>query len=114
MVRGQSHGMHNSGGGSPLSKQTCELDENIHLDPCSVFIPVVVPIMSVSFNNGCDFVNFIKWCFIPHVLPYGSDVFVEVRFKTQGWDETGLHVGSACCFGSSISSLITSDAHVAR
>ena len=39
---------------------------------------------------------------------------MDVRFKIQGWGETGLHVGSACCFGSSIGSLVTRDADVAR
>ena len=38
----------------------------------------------------------------------------DVRFKIQRWGEAGLYVGSACSFGSSIGSLITRDAHVAR
>ena len=50
------------------------------------------------------------------VLSHGrpSDLFVDVRFKFQEWGETGLHVGSACYFGSSISSLVNRDADVAR
>ena len=50
------------------------------------------------------------------VLSHGrpSDLFVDVRFKFQEWDETGLHVGSACYFGSSIGSLVNRDADVAR
>ena len=78
-------------------------------------IPVVVQMMSAWFvYDGCYFVKFLKWCLIPCVLPQGSDVFVDVRFKIQGWGYTGPHVGSARCFGSSIGTLVTRDADVAR
>ena len=39
--------------------------------------------------------NFVERCPIPCVLPHGSDVLVDVRFKIRRWGETGLHVGSA-------------------
>ena len=51
---------------------------------------------------------------LPRVLPHGSDVFVNDGVKIRGWDETGLHVGSACHFGGSIGTLVTADADVAR
>ena len=39
---------------------------------------------SVGFiNNGCNFVKFVERCLIPRVLPYGSDVFVNVRLKIR-------------------------------
>ena len=41
-------------------------------------------------------------------------MFANDGFKIRGWDETGLHVGSACSFGGSIGTLVTSDADVAR
>ena len=41
-------------------------------------------------------------------------MFANDGFKIRGWDETGLHVGSACCFGSSIGTLVSADADVAR
>ena len=31
--------------------------------------------------------------------PYGADVPANDGFKIRGWDETGLHVGSARHFG---------------
>ena len=37
-------------------------------------------------------------------------MFTNDGFKIQGWDETGLHVGSAQRFGS----IVTADADVAR
>ena len=37
-------------------------------------------------------------------------MFANDGFKIRGWDETGLHVGSACRFGSSIGTLVTADA----
>ena len=40
-------------------------------------------------------------------------MFANVRYKIRGWDETGLHVGSVCCFGGSIGTLLTADADVA-
>ena len=40
-------------------------------------------------------------------------MFANDGFKIRGWDETGLHVGSACRFGSSIGTLVTADADVA-
>ena len=71
-------------------------------------IPAVVQVMSVWFvNNGCNFMKFVEWCLVPHILPYGSDVFVNVRFKIRGSGETWLHLGSVCSFGSSIGSLVT-------
>ena len=42
------------------------------------------------------------------------DVFTNDGFKIRGWDETRLHVGSARRFGGSISTLVTSDAGMAR
>ena len=53
---------------------------------------------------------FVERCFFPRVSPYDSDVLVDVGFKIQRWDETGVHVGkdrqrsvfdvgSACSFG---------------
>ena len=36
-------------------------------------------------------------------------MFANDGFKIRGWDETGLHVGSACRFGSSIGTLVTLD-----
>ena len=50
----------------------------------------------------------------PSALPHGGDVFANDGFKIRGWDETGLHVGSARRFGSSIGTLVTADADVAR
>ena len=47
-------------------------------------------------------------------LPYGGDVFANNGFKIRGWDETGLHVGSARHFGGSIGTLVTADADMAR
>ena len=41
-------------------------------------------------------------------------MFTNDGFKIRGWDETRLHVGSARCFGGSISTLVTSDADMAR
>ena len=41
-------------------------------------------------------------------------MFANDGFKIRGWDETGLHVGCACGFGSSIDTLVTSDADMAR
>ena len=41
-------------------------------------------------------------------------MFVNDGFKIRGWDETGLHVGSARRFGGSIGTLITADAHMAQ
>ena len=40
-------------------------------------------------------------------------MFANDGFKIRGWDETGLHVGSAHRFGGSIGTLITADADVA-
>ena len=40
-------------------------------------------------------------------------MFANDGFKIRGWDETGLHVGSARHFGSSIGTLVTADAHMA-
>ena len=37
-------------------------------------------------------------------------MFANNGFKIQGWDETGLHVGSACRSCGSIGTFITSDA----
>ena len=34
-------------------------------------------------------------------------------FKIRGWDETGLHVGSARRFGGSVGTLVTADADMA-
>ena len=65
-------------------------------------------------NDGCDFVKFVKWCLVPHVLPHDSDVFANDLFKIRGWDETGLHVSSVCRLGGSIGTLVTTDADVAR
>ena len=45
---------------------------------------------------------------------YGGDVFANDGFKIRGWDETGLHVGSARRFGGSIGTLVTKDADMAR
>ena len=74
-------------------------------------IPAVIQMMNVWFvNNGCNFMKFVERCFIPCVLPYGSDVTVDVRFKFRRWGETGLHVGSA----GSIGSRVTRDADMAR
>ena len=44
----------------------------------------------------------------------GGDVFANDGFKIRGWDETGLQVGSVRRFGSSIGTLVTADADVAR
>ena len=41
-------------------------------------------------------------------------MFANNGFKIQGWDETGLHVGSTRRFGGSIGTLITADADIAR
>ena len=41
-------------------------------------------------------------------------MFVNDGFKIRGWDETGLHVGSARRFGGSIGTLFTADADVGR
>ena len=41
-------------------------------------------------------------------------MFANDGFKIRGWDETGLHVGSACGFGGSIGTLFTTDADVAQ
>ena len=41
-------------------------------------------------------------------------MFANDGFKIRGWDETGLLVGSACRFGSSIGTLVTVDANVAQ
>ena len=41
-------------------------------------------------------------------------MFAKDGFKIRGWDETGLHVGSACRFGDSIGTLVTTDADMAR
>ena len=41
-------------------------------------------------------------------------MFVNDGFKIRGWDEPGLHVGSARHFGGSISTLVIADADVAR
>ena len=51
---------------------------------------------------------------VPRALPHGGDVFENDGFKMRGWDETGLHVGSVRRFGSSIGTLVTADADVAR
>ena len=40
-------------------------------------------------------------------------MFANDGFKIREWDETGLHVGSACGFGGSIGTLVTKDADVA-
>ena len=40
-------------------------------------------------------------------------MFANDGFKIRGWDETGLHVGSARHFGGSIGTLVTADAHMA-
>ena len=37
-------------------------------------------------------------------------MFANDGFKIRGWDETGLHVGSARRFGGSIGTLVTKDA----
>ena len=65
------------------------------------------------FKNGCNFMKIVSWCLVPCVLPYGSDVLVDVRFKIRGWGEKGLHVVSACCYGSYVGTLLTWDANVA-
>ena len=41
-------------------------------------------------------------------------MFANDGFKIRGWDETGLHVGSARRFGGSIGTLVTKDADMAR
>ena len=41
-------------------------------------------------------------------------MFVNDGFKIRGWDETGLHVGSARHFGGSIGTLVTTDADMAQ
>ena len=55
-------------------------------------------------NNGCNFMKFVERSFVPRVLSHGSDVLV--RFKIRRWGETGLLVGSAFSFGSSIGYLL--------
>ena len=40
-------------------------------------------------------------------------MFANDGFKIRGWDETGLHVGSARRFGGSIGTLVTKDADMA-
>ena len=53
----------------------------------------------------------------PHVnkhMAHGGDVFANDGFEIRGWDETGLHVGSARRFGGSIGTLVTKDADMAR
>ena len=41
-------------------------------------------------------------------------MFANDGFKIGGWDETGLHVGSARRFDGSISTLVTADADMVR
>ena len=41
-------------------------------------------------------------------------MFANDGFNIRGWDETGLHVGSAHRFGGSIGTLVTAAADVAR
>ena len=41
-------------------------------------------------------------------------MFANDGFKIRGWDETGLHVGSACRFGGSIGTLVTKDPEASR
>ena len=43
-----------------------------------------------------------------------SCVRQDCPIRHRGWDETGLHVGSARHFGGSIGTLVTADADVAR
>ena len=46
----------------------------------SVIIHVKSPCV---FNNGCNFMKLVAWCFVPRVLPYGSDSLVDGRFKSE-------------------------------
>ena len=49
-------------------------------------IPAVVQMMSAWLvNNGCNFMKFVERCFVPHVLPYGSDVYLRMSgLKSEG------------------------------
>ena len=49
-----------------------------------------------------------------HVFCYMAVICLRMMFKIRGWDETGLHIGSACRFGGSIGTLVTKDADMAR
>ena len=43
-------------------------------------------------DSGCSFMKFVVACFVPHALPYGSDVLVYVRSKIRGLGETQVVV----------------------
>ena len=100
-----------SGGGSPFSKNSwvsreCPIG---HLLKTDWSLRVLRWWVRGSLTMGA-----IWWSLFSGDLPHGTDVFANDGFKIRGWDETGLHVGSARRFGGSIGMLVTKDADMAR